>query len=73
MFSLDNLRGTRFFEDVKSEGKLEGKLEAIQGLLALGLRVDQIAQALGIEEVIVARVVAGETFTPDTLLGNNQS
>jgi len=51
MFSLDNLRGTRFFEDVKSEGKLEGKLEAIQGLLALGLRVDQIAQILGIEEL----------------------
>ena len=44
IFSLDNFRGTRFFEDVKAEGKLE----AMQGLLALGLGVEQIALALGL-------------------------
>ena len=72
MFSLDNFRGTRFFEDVKAEGKAEAKLEATRGFLALGLRVEQIAQALGIDVAIVQRVATGETVSPESLLGNHE-
>ena len=46
MFSLDELKQTRYFQDVREEGKLEGKLESVPRLLALGLTVEQIAQAL---------------------------
>lgn len=81
MFSLDNFRGTRFFEDVKAEGKAEGerlgkaegKLEAIQGFLALGIGVEQIAQALGIDVTIAQRVAAGEVVSPESLLENYES
>ncbi len=57
MFGLNELRQTRFYQDVfaegKQEGKQEGKLEVIPQLLALGLSIEQIAQALGLDEQIV--------------------
>ncbi len=81
MFELNDLRQTRFFQDVfeegkkqgrqevfeeakqegkqevfeeaKQEGKQEVKLEIIPHLLALGLSVEQIAQALGFDEEVV--------------------
>jgi hypothetical protein len=50
MFSLDELKQTRYFQDVREEGKLEGELTAkiasVPRLLALGLTVEQIAEAL---------------------------
>ncbi|WP_225895657.1 hypothetical protein [Dendronalium phyllosphericum] len=63
MFSLSDLKQTRFyreafeegrkeaFEEGKREGYLEVKLEAVPRLLALdlGLTVEQIAQALDLE------------------------
>jgi predicted transposase/invertase (TIGR01784 family) len=61
MFELNDLRETRFFQDVFEEGKKKGKqevfeeckLEAIPQLLALGLSVEQIAQGLGLDEQLV--------------------
>jgi predicted transposase/invertase (TIGR01784 family) len=53
MFELSELRQTRFYKDVFAEGKQEGKLETIPQLLALGLSLEQIAQALGLEEQVV--------------------
>ena len=57
MFELNDLRQTRFFQDVFEEGKQEGKqevkLEAIPQLLAFGLSIEQIAQGLGLDEQVV--------------------
>ncbi len=84
MFSLDDIRGTKLYQELyeeakvegKAEGKAEGellgeakgKLEAIRGLLTLGLGVEQIAQALGVERSIVERVAGGEVVTPESFL-----
>ena len=50
MFGLDELKKTRYFQDVaqeaKQEGKLEGKLEAVPKLLQFGLIIEQVAEAL---------------------------
>lgn len=65
MFGLQELKQTRYFQDVaadyKAEGKLEAKLESIPGLLALGLTVEQIAGVFGLDVQIVQRVVDGES------------
>jgi predicted transposase/invertase (TIGR01784 family) len=45
MFGLSELKQTRVYR----EGRLEAKLEAIPRLLALGLTVEQIAQALDLD------------------------
>ena len=48
----DDLRQTRMYRSIEEEGleegKLQGKLEAVPRLLALGLSVEQIASALGL-------------------------
>ncbi|QKQ75003.1 hypothetical protein [Nostoc sp. TCL240-02] len=53
MFGLNELKQTRFYQDVFAEGKQEAKLEVIPQLLALGLSIEQIAQALGLDEQLV--------------------
>ena len=57
MFGLSDLKQTRFYQEAKEEGKQEGKqegkLESIPGLLAIGLSVEQIAKALGLDLEIV--------------------
>ena len=53
MFGLSELKQTRVYQEGKQEGKQEGrfeaKLAAIPKLLALGLTVEQIAQALDLD------------------------
>ena len=57
MFSLDELKQTRYFQDVLEEGRQEGrqegrfenKLETVPRLLALGLTVEQGAEALQLD------------------------
>ncbi|MEH2293845.1 hypothetical protein [Nostoc sp.] len=44
MFGLSELKQTRVYQ----EGSFEAKLEAVPKLLALGLNVEQIAQALNL-------------------------
>ncbi|MBD2345237.1 Rpn family recombination-promoting nuclease/putative transposase [Anabaena subtropica] len=53
MFSLSELRNTRYFQDVFQEGERSGKLKAVPAMLAAGLTLEQVAQALdlSIEEV----------------------
>ena len=65
MFSLDELKQTRYFQDVREEGLQEGrqegreegreegelsaKIASVPRLLALGLTVEQVAEALQLE------------------------
>lgn len=70
MFGLSELKQTRFYQEVFAEGKLEGKeegklegkeegkLETIPQLLALGLSIEQIAQALGLDEAVVRQAAS---------------
>ncbi|MEH1832063.1 MAG: Rpn family recombination-promoting nuclease/putative transposase [Nostoc sp.] len=57
MFGSNELKQTRFYQDVFAEGKQEGiqetKLQTIPQLLGLGLSIEQIAQALGLDEQVV--------------------
>ncbi|MBC6430598.1 hypothetical protein FM036_07050 [Nostoc sp. HG1] len=46
MFGLSELKQTQVYQEGKQEGRFEAKLEAVPKLLALGLSVEQIAQAL---------------------------
>ncbi|HEY9802682.1 MAG TPA: Rpn family recombination-promoting nuclease/putative transposase [Leptolyngbyaceae cyanobacterium] len=46
MFSLSDLRNTRYFQDVFQEGERSGKLKAVPAMLAAGLTIEQVAQAL---------------------------
>ena len=52
MFGLSELKQTRFYQQAKEEGKEEGerkaKLDALPGLIALGLTREQIAQVLNL-------------------------
>ncbi|MFB2877102.1 Rpn family recombination-promoting nuclease/putative transposase [Floridanema aerugineum] len=49
MFGLSDLKQTRFYQEAKEEGKLE----SVPGLLAIGLSVEQIAQALNLDIELV--------------------
>jgi predicted transposase/invertase (TIGR01784 family) len=68
MFTLDELKQTRYFQEVaeeakikgllegRLEGKLEGKLETVPLLLQLGLTVEQIATNLDVDIEAVRKV-----------------
>jgi predicted transposase/invertase (TIGR01784 family) len=64
MFGLSELKQTRVYQEGKEEGEQEGKqkgrveakLEAVPRLLALGLTVEQIAQALDLDLAQVQQV-----------------
>jgi predicted transposase/invertase (TIGR01784 family) len=64
MFGLSELKQTRVYQEAREEGEQEGrfeaKLEAVPKLLALGLTVEQIAQALDLD---VAQVKQAEQQT----------
>ena len=68
MFGLSELKQTRVYQEAKEEGKLEGeqegkqkaKLEAVPKLLALGLTVEQIAQALDLDTAQVQELAQQE-------------
>ncbi|MGA9377800.1 MAG: hypothetical protein WBV73_03270, partial [Phormidium sp.] len=60
MFGLSDLKQTRFYQEAKEEGKLE----SVPGLLAIGLSVEQIAIALGLDIELVrqaAKASGGDT------------
>ncbi|MFK0733063.1 MAG: Rpn family recombination-promoting nuclease/putative transposase [Gloeotrichia echinulata GP01] len=60
MFSLSELKQTRVYQEGKQEGKQEGsfeaKLAAVPKLLALGLTMEQIAQALDLDVAQVQQI-----------------
>ena len=57
MFGMSELKRTRVYQEAleegrqegKREGQLEAKLEAVPLFLALGLSMEQVAEALGLE------------------------
>lgn len=57
MFSLSELKQTRFYQEAFQEGveqgEVKGKLKAVTAMLAAGLIVEQVAEALdlSVEEV----------------------
>jgi predicted transposase/invertase (TIGR01784 family) len=60
MFGLSELKQTRVYQEAREEGeqkgRLEAKLEAVPKFLALGLTVEQIAQALDLDIAQVQQV-----------------
>ncbi|NEP30633.1 Rpn family recombination-promoting nuclease/putative transposase, partial [Moorena sp. SIO3B2] len=73
MFSLSDLRQTKVYQEALAEGiqagrlegiqqgEIQGKLKSIPRLLALGLTVEQVAQALELEVEQVKQVVQQST------------
>jgi predicted transposase/invertase (TIGR01784 family) len=49
MFGLSELKQTRVYQDAFREGEIVGKLATVPRLLALGLTVEQIAEALELD------------------------
>jgi predicted transposase/invertase (TIGR01784 family) len=60
IFGLSELKKTRVYKEAKQEGRVEAKLEAVPRLLALGLNVEQIAQALDLQVEQVKQVAQGK-------------
>lgn len=66
MFGFNELKQTRYFQDVTQEareqgiqaGRQEGKLEAVPRLIAIGLTVEQIAEALELSVEQVRQALA---------------
>jgi len=63
MFELSDLKQTKVYQEAKLEGIVEGKLQSVPRFLALGLTVEQIAQALGLSVQQVRQ--AAENDTPE--------
>ncbi len=80
MFALSDLKQTKVYQEGKEEGKLEGlkegkeegleegkvsgKLESVPGFLTLGLTVEQIATALGLDVEVVQQAAVPAENTP---------
>ncbi|MBD2197704.1 MULTISPECIES: Rpn family recombination-promoting nuclease/putative transposase [Calothrix] len=56
MFGLNELKQTRVYQEAIEEGEQKAKLEAVPRLLALGLNVEQIAQALDLDVAQVQQI-----------------
>lgn len=64
MFGISELKQTRVYQEAlqegREEGELLGKLKAVPRLLAFGLSVDQVAEALGLEVEQVRQVAQSQ-------------
>lgn len=58
MFGLDELKKTRYYQEVAEAAKQEGKLEAVPKLLQFGLTIEQVAEALGLSVEQVRQAAA---------------
>ncbi|NEO54054.1 MAG: Rpn family recombination-promoting nuclease/putative transposase [Okeania sp. SIO3B5] len=58
MFSMNDLKQTRFAQELMAESKIEGKLEIIPRLLAKGFSVAEIAETLELEIEQVRQAIA---------------
>ncbi len=60
MFGLSELKQTRFYQEAFQEGieqgELKGKLKAVPAMLATGLTVEQVAEALDLSSEEVRQV-----------------
>lgn len=70
MMGLSELKQTMVYQEAFAEGKLEGKLEgtlqAVPRLLALGLTVEQIAEALDLDVEQVRQAASGTALGETT-------
>ena len=74
MLGLSELKQTRVYQEAleegklegRLEGKLEGKLESVPRLLALGLSVEQIAEALGLDVERVRQAASDSALSKAT-------
>ena len=89
MFALSDLKQTKVYQEGKEEGKLEGlkegkeegleegkvsgKLESVPGFLALGLTVEQIATALGLDVEVVQQAAVPAEQSPQQSQSETQS
>jgi predicted transposase/invertase (TIGR01784 family) len=48
MIGVNEFKQSKLYQDIKFEGKLEGKLEVVPQLLSQGFTVEQTAQILGL-------------------------
>jgi predicted transposase YdaD len=68
MIGTNDLKKTRFYQDVFAEGKEEGREEiqktAVLGMFNLGLTADQIAQSLSIPLEKAQRIIKLSQETP---------
>jgi predicted transposase/invertase (TIGR01784 family) len=62
MFSLSDLKETRVYQQAKEEGKLE----SVPSLLAVGLTVEQVAQALKLDVALVQQVADKSAENPES-------
>lgn len=58
MFGLDELKKTRYYQEVTAAAKQEGKLESVPKLLQFGLTIEQVAEALGLSVEQVRQAAA---------------
>ncbi|MEA5617116.1 hypothetical protein VB711_04570 [Cronbergia sp. UHCC 0137] len=49
MLGLGDLKQTRVYQEGLEDGERKGKLEAVPGLLKLGLTLEQVAEALELD------------------------
>jgi predicted transposase YdaD len=61
MLGLDELKQTRFYQEVKEEGVEEVLARAVPSFLRLGLSAEQIAEELGVEVETIARIIRSST------------
>ena len=61
MFSLDDLRQTRVWQEAQQEARLETKLETVPRLRSMGLTVEQIAEALELTVEQVRQVLSTDS------------
>ncbi len=61
MFGLSELKQTRFYQEAKEEGievgERKAKLDAVPGLIALGLTREQIAQVLNLSLEEISQII----------------
>jgi predicted transposase YdaD len=53
MFGLSELKETRYYQEVAAEARVQAKLEVVPRLVPLGLTIEQIAQALQLDEALI--------------------
>lgn len=60
MYRLSDLKQTKVYQEAFAEGQLIGKLKVVPRLLAFGLTVEQIAEALGLSLEQVRQVAQNQ-------------
>ena len=57
MFTVSDFKETKFYQEVKEEGKAEGKIECILKLKELKLSAAKIAEILDLEVSVVREAI----------------